>query len=284
MDASEQNRRADVFRALHRAPPILLLPNAWDAMSAAIFEAAGHKAIATTSAGVAWALGFADGEQAPWPEVVAATKRIVDAVSVPVTADIETGYGAGPVEVAKSIAEIARAGAVGVNLEDGAAAMPNHLRPLEDAAARVRAARDAASQAGVKLVINARVDTYLHPSGSAAERFAETVRRAKAYLAAGADCIYPITLSDLGTIADLTRAIGAPVNIMGRSGVPSLAELERAGVARVTIASGATLAIMGEIKRIATSLRQSGDFGALGRGMGRPEAQQLFAKRGGARS
>lgn len=279
MTKDEQIRRAQTFRAMHRSPPILLLPNMWDVMSARLFEAAGYSALATTSGGLAWALGFPDGEKAPWPEVAAATKRIADAVRVPVTADIETGYGRTPGEVAQHVVEIARAGAVGVNLEDGSAEFPNHLRPLEDAAARIRAARQAVTEAGLDVVINARTDGYLHRTGDAASRLEDAVRRGKAYLAAGADCIYPFGLVELDTIAALTRALGAPVNIVGRAGTPTLAALERAGVARVTIASGATMMIMSEIQRIATELRRTGDFGMLTHSMTRAQAQELFAER-----
>ncbi|HEY3916184.1 MAG TPA: isocitrate lyase/phosphoenolpyruvate mutase family protein [Stellaceae bacterium] len=278
MEKNEQRRRAETFRALHRAPPALLLPNAWDALSAGIFAKAGYPAIATTSGGLAWALGFADGEQAPWPEVVAATARIVAAVGVPVTADIEAGYGETPDEVARHVVEIARAGAVGVNLEDGAARLPGGLRPAEDAAARIRAARQAVTEAGLDLVINARIDVFLHGTGDAAARLDEAVRRGKAYLAAGADCLYPFGLIDLDIIAKLTRALGAPVNIVGRAGTPPLAALEKAGVARVSIAAGGTLVAMSTLQLLATELRAKGDFGMLNHPMTRAEAQQLFAK------
>lgn len=278
MDKNEQRRRAETFRKLHRAPPTLLLPNAWDAVSAGIFAKAGYSAIATTSGGVAWALGFGDGEQTPWPEVVAATARIVAAVDLPVTADIEAGYGETPDAVARHVVEIAETGAVGVNLEDGAARWPGGIRPAEDAAARIRAARQAVTAAGLDLVINARIDVFLHGTGDAASRLDEAVRRGKAYLAAGADCLYPFGLIDLDLIVKLTRALGAPVNIVGRAGTPPLAALEKAGVARVSIASGATLVAMSTVQALATELRAKGDFAILDHPMTRAEAQQLFAK------
>jgi 2-methylisocitrate lyase-like PEP mutase family enzyme len=278
MSNDDQARRAQTFRNLHRAPPILLLPNAWDAISARIFESAGYPAVATTSGGLAWALGFADGEKTPWPEVVAATARIVAAVRVPVTADIEAGYGETADEVGQHVAEIARAGAVGINLEDGAARLPGGIRPLDEAAARIRAARRAASEAGVDLVINARVDVYLHGVGDATARLDEAVKRGKAYLAAGADCIYPFGLTDIATITALTHALAAPVNVLGRAGSPRLAVLEQAGVARVSIASGATLVVMSALRRLAAELRVSGDFAILDHPMTRAEAQQLFVE------
>src|SRR6476660_9796599 len=144
MTPDRQKQLADAFRRAHRGP-LLLLPNAWDAMSARQFEASGFGAVATTSGGLAWDLGYADGEHAPWDEVVAATRRIVRAVRVPVTADIEAGYGETPGEVGKSIAEIIDTGAVGFNLEDGTPRPDMPVRPIEDAAARIRAARAAAT-------------------------------------------------------------------------------------------------------------------------------------------
>src|SRR5438067_7046360 len=119
MDKAEQARRAEAFRALHRAPPLLLMANAWDSVTARIFETEGFAAVATTSGGVSWALGYADGEAAPWDEVVGQTARIARAVAVPVTADIEAGFGATPEAVGHSIGDIIGAGAVGVNFEDG---------------------------------------------------------------------------------------------------------------------------------------------------------------------
>jgi 2-methylisocitrate lyase-like PEP mutase family enzyme len=199
MSAVEQAAKAEAFRALHHAPPLLLMANAWDAITARLFEAEGFAAVATTSGGVSWAVGYADGEAAPWDEVVGQTARIARAVKVPVTADIEGGFGATPEAVARSIQDIVGAGAVGVNLEDGLPG-PAPIRPLDDAVARIRAAREAANAAGVPIVINARTDLYLKQIGDEASRFDEAVARGKAYLAAGADCFYPITLRDAATI------------------------------------------------------------------------------------
>src|ERR1700674_1226916 len=158
MNQAEQAVKAELFRAMHHGPGLLLLPNAWDAISARIIVAAGFPAIATTSGGVAWALGYADGEAAPWDEVLAATQRIARAVAVPVTADIESGYGTTPEALGRSIGDIIKAGAVGVNLEDGVRDADPPIRSLVDAAARIGAARAAARGAGVPIVINARTD------------------------------------------------------------------------------------------------------------------------------
>ncbi len=279
MTRDRQRQLAEAFRQLHRSPPLLLLPNAWDAMSARQFEAAGFGAVATTSGGVAWDLGFPDGEGAPWPEVVAATKRMVDAVRVPVTADIETGYGDTPDQVGQHAAEILQTGAVGFNIEDGTPSPDKPVRTIDDASARIRAARAAATALGVPAIINARVDLYIKNVGDPASRFDETVRRGKAYLAAGADCIYPFGLVDMAIIARLTKALdGTPINIVARPDM-SVPELERIGVARVSIASGATLAVMSLIKEIAEELYAGRRFDGLKHSMNRPEAQALFKPR-----
>lgn len=278
MNRDQQKQLAEAFKRSHRPPPLLLLPNAWDAMSARQFEAAGFGAVATTSGGLAWALGFPDGEKAPWQEVVEATARIVRAVRVPVTADIEAGYGDTPERIGQRIAEILETGVIGFNLEDGMPSSATPVRTIDDACARIRAARAAASAVGVPAVINARIDLFVKNVGDPATRFEDTVRRGKAYLASGADCIYPFGLADVGIIARLVKALdGAPVNIVARPDT-SLAELERIGVARVSIASGATLAVMSRIKQIAESLHAR-RLDGLKHDMGRPEAQKLFEPR-----
>jgi 2-methylisocitrate lyase-like PEP mutase family enzyme len=279
MKKDTQARFAEDFRQRHQRKPLLLLANAWDPISAAIVEATGYEAVATTSGGVAWALGYRDGEETPWREVVAATARIARAVRVPVTADIEAGYGDTPAQVAQSVRDIIAAGAVGVNLEDGTHDAANPMRGIDDSAARIRAAREAAQHEGVPIVINARIDLYLKRVGTEETRFAETVARGKAYLAAGADCLYPFALADLGVVAGLVRALGAPINLVGRPGTPPVADFEAAGVARVSVASGLTLAAMSATQRMAEELRRTGSFDVLASGMKRDDAQRLFAPR-----
>jgi 2-methylisocitrate lyase-like PEP mutase family enzyme len=277
MNHIEQAAKAEQFRALHRGPELLVLPNAWDAISARIVAAAGFPAIATTSGGVAWALGYPDGEAAPWEEVVAATARIARTVPVPVTADIESGYGDTPEAVGRRIADIVRAGAVGVNLEDGLRSGAPPIRAIEDAAARLRAARAAAQAAGVPIVINARTDLYIKNIGDEASRFDAAVARGRAYLAAGADCFYPIALRDPATIGRLVKALDAPININVRAGLPSVAELEALGVARASTATALTLMAMGHIRQLAEQLRDTGRFDAIAPSITHAEAQQLFA-------
>ena len=278
VDKERQAEAAKSFLARHYASPTLLLPNAWDAMSARIFAAAGFEYLATTSAGVAWALGYPDGEIAPWEEVVAATARIVRAAAgVPVTADIEGGYGQTPEAVGEHVAEIIGSGVAGINLEDSHG---GSIRSVEDATARLQAAREAARKEGVPIVINARCDIFHRQHGEENERFDATVARCKAYLAAGADCVYPFGLRDPDLIAAFVKIISAPVNITGRPGMPDAAEFERMGVARITIASAPTLVTMGAIHNLAAELRSTGSFDSLNSSYHHPEAQKLFHSKG----
>ncbi len=276
MNIESQIRKAQAFRKMHDRSSILVLPNAWDAVTARLFVRLGYAAVATTSAGVAWSLGYPDGEIAPLGEVVAATARIARAVDAPVTADIEAGYGETTEAVAGTVRAVIEAGAVGINLEDGLHA-PGALRKLETAAERIRAAREAAAAAGVPIVINARTDTYLLKYGANdAERFDETVRRAKAYLAAGADCIFPIGLGDGGTLAKLVKSLDAPINVAARPGIPGVAELARLGVARVSTATRLATLALSAVERAAKELRESGRFDCLESKMTHPEMQRLF--------
>ena len=277
MKLQMQINLANAFRRMHDRASVLLLPNCWDAGSARLFEQRGFAAIATTSAGVAWSLGYADGEQAPLAEVLAATARITRVVAVPVSVDIETGYGGAPAEVASSVQAVIAAGAVGINIEDG---MPGHgpLRDAVDASARVRAARAAADASGVPIVINARVDHWMqHGDADPAARLADAIARAKAYLAAGADCIYPIGLGELATLASLVRAIDAPINVAAGPGMPGLHELKSVGVARVSTATRFATVAFGAVDHALKEMRASGDFAALTSDFAYADAQQLFA-------
>jgi 2-methylisocitrate lyase-like PEP mutase family enzyme len=246
-------------------------------MSARLFVSAGFDALATTSGGVAWALGYADGEQVPWAELVEATARIVRTAQVPVTADIEAGYGATPAEVGAHVAEIIRAGVIGVNLEDG---LHGPIRTVEDAVARLQAARAAAREEGVPIVLNARCDIFHLQYGEESTRFAATVERCKGYLAAGADCVYPFGLRDPAVIGAFVKAVGGPVNITGRHGMPDAATFERMGVARITIASAPTLVAMAAIQKLAVELRATGSFDTLAAPLRHPDAQKLFQTKG----
>lgn len=278
MNATEQAAKAESFRAMHRGERPLVMANAWDAITARLFEAEGFAAVATTSGGVSWALGYPDGEAAPWQEVVGQTARIARAVTVPLTADIEAGFGATPEAVGRSITDIIGAGAVGVNLEDSLPG-PVPMRPIEDAAARIRAARAAATAAGVPIVINARIDLFLKNVGDEAGRFDEAIARGRAYLAAGADCLYPISLRDPATIGRLAKALGAPININVRAGWPGVAELAGLGVARITTATALTLVALSAVRDAVRDIYANGRFDAVNPTVGHPEMQQLLARK-----
>lgn len=278
MAMQAQIDKAQAFRALHAGANLLVLPNAWDAGSARLFTQRGFSAIATTSAGMAWSLGYADGERAPLPEVLAALARITRVTSLPVTADLETGYGEDPAAVAATVRAVIAAGVVGINLEDG---LPGHgpLRRLDDAVARIAAARGAATTAGVRLVINARVDVWMQPAaGHEAMRFDDAVQRARAYVAAGADCIFPLGLTDAATLAALVRAIDAPINVAAGPHVPGLRELAQLGVARVSTASRFATLALAAVDRAVASVRATGTFESLAADFSYADAQELFER------
>jgi 2-methylisocitrate lyase-like PEP mutase family enzyme len=235
----DQRDKAAAFRRMHREPPILVLPNVWDVTSAKELAALpGCRALATSSAAVARALGWEDGERAPAAEMVEAARRIAAAVDVPVTADLERGYG-DPVGTARAAWE---AGLVGINVEDSTRA---GLVPLEEQVEVIRAIRAEVPE----LVVNARVDVFL---GIGRGDVAEAAERANAYLAAGADCTYPI-LAPPGSIAGLTHRIAGPVNVIAARGAPPPAELQELGVARMTWGSGLAIAAYAEAVRVAAA-------------------------------
>ena len=251
------------------------MPNAWDAGSARAFAHLGFGSIATTSAGVAWSLGYPDGEQAPLHEVIAAIGRMVRVTSVPVSVDFEAGYGDSPEAVATNVRAVIDAGAAGINLEDGI--HHQSLREIDDAVRRIAAARQAAREVGVPIVINARVDTWIVGSeATTSERSRETMRRASAYLEAGADCIYPIGLANPGVIARLCAGIQGPVNIGAHAGLPNLAELGRLGVARVSTATRLATVALSSACAAAEKLLRTGNFDSLDAALSYESIQRLF--------
>jgi len=241
-----QADRARRLRELHAQPP-LVLPNAWDAGSARAIERAGASAIATTSAGVSWAAGVDDAGGLNRTAAIAALRAICAAVSVPVTADLEAGYG----DVPATVTEAIEAGVVGINLEDSTAQV------LDDPAVhadRIRAARKAAVAAGIDLVINARTDTYLFGDGTG------TLDRAKAYADAGADVLFVPGVVDTGTIAELVEASPLPVNVMVGPGAPTVAELTALGVTRISVGPAITTAAYGLASAAAKEMLTSGTY------------------------
>jgi 2-methylisocitrate lyase-like PEP mutase family enzyme len=250
---------AERLRALHRTPPIFVIPNAWDAASARLFEAEGFPAIATTSAGVAAALGYPDGGIVPAREMVEAVARIARAVRVPVSADFEHAYAATPDGVADNVLRVIAAGAVGINLEDvvpGAA----ELEPLQLQVDKIHVIVKASAKAGVRVVVNARTDVFLRAIGPAEARLGAAIERGKAFLAAGADCVFVPGVRDRDTIAALVRGIGGPINILAVDGTPSIAELESIGVARVSLGSGPMRAALAVVRDIARELKTKGTY------------------------
>ncbi|MEO6714717.1 MAG: isocitrate lyase/phosphoenolpyruvate mutase family protein [Mycobacteriales bacterium] len=268
-------RRYAEFGRLHAAPA-LVLPNAWDVVSARIVEDAGAAAIATTSAGVAWALGAADGNRVDRDLALGAVARIVVAVDVPVTADIETGFGETDAELAETIRGVLDAGAVGINIEDSGFAP---LRPMEQQAARLRVVRAAAEASGRSLFINARVDTYLMSAGDVGDRLAETLRRSAAYLEAGADGIFVPGVTDLALLRQLLAAIPAPLNVLTGPGAPIVAELAEIGVRRISVGSALAQAAYGLVRRAASELLTDGTYRALERDLDYAELNRLVTAR-----
>lgn len=261
---------------MHRSPPMLVLANAWDAASARIFEVGGLPAIATTSAGVANALGYPDRQRVPFGEMLSVIERIVRAVRVPVSADIEAGYGETPEAVADHCRSVIAVGAVGVNLEDGSGVAD---RPLVDETLhceKVRAVREASLREGVHLVINARTDVYLAGVGAPETRLSQAMRRANAYRRAGADCLFVPAVTDAATLGELVGGIEGPVNVLAGPGTPPVGELERLGVARVSLGSAPMRATLALLARLAAELRESGTFRTLAEAIPYGEVNRLF--------
>lgn len=268
--------RALAFRSLHVPGTPLVLPNAWDLTSARIVEDAGAAAVATTSAGLAWALGAADGDRLDRERALDAVGRIAAAVGVPVSADIESGYAWDAAGVAGTVRAVLAAGAVGVNIEDALyEAGGEPLRPVDEQAERIAAAREAAETEGVPLFVNARIDTFLRGAGGVDL----TLERAAAFLAAGADGIFVPGAVDPGTVKLLADGIDAPLNVMAGPGAPSVAELASLGVARVSVGSGIAQAAHALVRRAARELLDAGTYDALADGLDYGELNALVGGR-----
>lgn len=261
---TSQNVKAEQLLQWHHKDAQLLLPNAWDSASALLFEQAGFPAIGTTSMGIAFAQGYPDGQHISRDEMMQVIARIAAVVQIPVTADIEAGYGPTVEDVAETICEVIKAGAVGVNLEDNTGVF-QPLYSVEQQAQRIAAAREEAKRANLSLVINARTDTYLFHIGDDAMRLDETIQRARAYLAAGANSIFVPGVTDPSLIQVLVHEIPGPLNIMVGPGAPSAPELFKLGVARVSLGGAAMLATMGLVRDIAHELREQGTYEQISR-------------------
>lgn len=263
MNIKVQAEKAEKLRKLHQGPRLLALPNAWDVASARILEEVGHPAIATSSAAVAYSLGYPDGQRIARSEMLEAVARITQAVRVPVTADLESGYGKTPEEIAEFTRAMVASGAVGLNFEDITGDDESTHVELGLQVKKIKAIRDTAAELGVPVVINARTDIYLMPIGPEATRFERTIERLRAYREAGADCLFAPGVTDRETIAKLVKALGAPLNILASPGCPSLEELEKLGVARVSAGSSAMRAAMGAFRQVAKDWLAHGSYDSL---------------------
>ncbi|MEU0882073.1 isocitrate lyase/phosphoenolpyruvate mutase family protein [Lentzea sp. NPDC005914] len=262
--------RTRLFHALHQPGP-LALPNAWDVASALVVEAAGAQAVATTSAGVAWTLGAPDGNKVERDRVIDLVARIAKVVQIPVTADIEAGFGSTAGEVSETVGAVSEAGASGVNIEDG---LDGSLRDIAEQAERLAAAREAAPD----LYINARIDTYLRGIGDPAGRLEHTLERAARFLEAGASGIFVPGVTDLEIVTELAKRIAAPVNILVGPGAPAVGELAKAGVARMSLGSAIAEAAYALAKRAAEELVTEGTYSSVEGGIGYGELNALFVK------
>jgi 2-methylisocitrate lyase-like PEP mutase family enzyme len=260
---SSEKKAARLLELHHQANPVVFI-NAWDVCSARIVEDAGFPALATTSAGVANALGYPDGQKIPWPQMLARIADIASAVDIPVTADIESGFSPDEQALSGAITEVIKAGAVGVNLED---LMPGErhgaLFSIADQVQRIKAARAAGNKLGIHLVINARTDAFWQTGAEPSAALADTLERGRAYLEAGADCIFIPGMRDPQKIKTVIDAWKAPINILAGPGVPSLQELAKLGVKRVSYGSGPMRAAMGALRKIAAEAISPGTYSVM---------------------
>ena len=275
---SNQEQKAKAFRAFHQGAPVLLLPNAWNAGSARFLENAGFSAIGTTSAGIAFSLGLPDGGLIGRDEMIDQVGRIVEAVEVPVSADIENGYGPGPEDVAVTVSAAIAAGAVGGNVEDSTGEKDAPLYEMARALDRLRAARAAGDASPVAFTLNARADPFLIGHSDA---FAESVRRANEYLSAGADCVFVPGVNDADTIGALVREIDGPLNVLagGSPAQPNVAELEALGVRRISIGSSLANATFALMHAAASEMRGTGTFSFAADAVPHAEMNALMARK-----
>jgi 2-methylisocitrate lyase-like PEP mutase family enzyme len=274
---NSQVDKANQFRQLHRGPRALVLANVWDVASARIIQSAGFPALATTSAGISFSLGYPDGQKISREEMIARIARIARAVDVPLSADIEAGYGHTPDEAARITREIIEAGAIGMNLEDLAGQSDRSLLEIPVAVEKIKAARAVATELQVPMVINARTDVYLQPGGDPQMQYPEALRRLLAYRDAGADCVFAPGAKDPDVIGRLVRDLQCPVNILAMPGSPTIPELEALGVARVSLGSGPMRATLGLLVRMAEELKTSGTYGTLVSGVPHADMNKMLA-------
>ncbi len=248
------------FQQLHQGPRLFVLPNAWDAISAKIFEKIGFPAIGTTSAGIAFSHGYRDGQHIPPCVMVSAVQQIAEAVELGISADIESGYGTTPAQITHWVQKFVAAGAVGINLEDTKDQISKTLFSVEQQCAKIAAIREAIS---TPIVINARTDTYWLNSSNSHSQFEETIRRANAYREAGADCLFIPGVQDSRIISNLVSAINGPINILVGPQTPPIQALQSLGVIRVSLGSGPIRAAFGLVQKIGEEIYHKGIFDHL---------------------
>ena len=267
--------KAERFRALHTGPDLLVLPNAWDFASALLLERAGFDAVATTSAGIGYAFGYPVGQRMPREDMLSVIRRIADRLSVPLSADMEAGYGDTPEQVAETTRLTAEAGAVGINIEDRTYEPSEPLIGIDAAADRIRAAREAANRSG--MIVNARTDVYwLGGAGDAG--FADTVRRANAYREAGADCLFVPGVMDPDVIRRLVAEIDGPLNVLAGKGSPDTKALAALGVKRVTFGAALARAAYAALEQAAAELAASGTYGFMASGAAHADMNRLMSR------
>ncbi len=267
MISQEQVNKASNFLKLHKDREILVLLNTWDPGSSKLIEASGFKAIGTTSMGIAASLGYPDCQTIPLKEMTDAVKRIVDKVSLPVTADIEAGYGQNLNEIVESTKQVLLTGIVGINIEDSYNLSPDLVEPMEFCE-RISAIREMADSLGIHLVINARTDVFITSSGSEDKRLKESIERGNKYREAGADCVFVPDVWEEEKIKTLLEEIDAPLNILsnptnGTGFPPSITKLQDMGVARVSLGSSLMKSTLASIKKVAEEVIQKGTYQTL---------------------
>lgn len=258
----DQHEKAEAFRELHDRRSVLVLPNAWDVPSARVFEDEGFAAVATSSAGLLVSLGYPDGEGIPHGEFVSAVERIARVLSIPLSVDVVGGFGDGPEGVARSVKAVVKAGAVGINIEDFVH-VTKKLIPVREQVARLKALTKLRDAGRARFVINARTDALRFFAGDDGERLDEAIRRAEAYRDVGVDCVYPMGLTDAASISKFVKALDFPTNVMIRKGLPTVPELKKLGVARVSFGPSASYAAMGLLKRASREVMGRGTYGSL---------------------
>ena len=268
MGSSIQKEKAELFLKYHYDKEILVLLNSWDIGSSKLIEACGYKAVATTSMGIAASLGYPDCEVIQLSEMIDAITGIVNAVQVPVTADIESGYGSNLNEIIDSVNKLISTGIVGINIEDSIELNPVLIDEMEFCE-RISAIRALSDSLGFHLVINARTDSFYTTSASPQEKLSESIKRGNKYREAGADCIFVQPVWEKETIATLVKEINAPINILSNPGIgagilpPSVRELQDLGVARLSMGSGLMKATLALIKKVADELSEKGTYNQL---------------------